>query len=210
MHTPIRLVIADDHALFRQGLRSLLLLQPDIEVVAEVDRTSQLHSVLSAKACDILLLDLQMDRWLMGDIPELSRLTAVIILTASESPENGARALRLGARGIVQKRFAIESLMTAIRTVADGLVWMSPEVQAEVATQWNSTVKELTTREFEIVQCVASGLRNAEVAARLSIGESTVKTHLYNIFQKLGVRDRSELTRYAIKNGLVAVLDQNR
>src|ERR1700719_4229045 len=105
MHTPIPPVIADDHALFRQGLRSLLLLQPDIEVVAEVDHTSQLQSVLSAKACDILLLDLQMDRWLMGDIPELSRLTAVIILTASESPENGARALRLGARGIVQKRF---------------------------------------------------------------------------------------------------------
>jgi len=101
MPTPIRLVIADDHALFRQGLKSLLLLQPDIEVVAEVEHAAELPSVLSATHCDVLLLDLQMDRWLMDDIPQLSKTTAVIVLTASESSENGVRALCLGARAIV-------------------------------------------------------------------------------------------------------------
>ena len=100
--------------------------------------------------------------------------------------------------------------MTAIRTVADGLVWMPPTVQAEFAAQGNSTAKRLTARELEIVRLVALGLRNAEVAERLSISESTVKTHLNNIFQKLGVRERLELAHYAIKTGLVAVIDQNR
>lgn len=86
----IRLAIADDHALFRQGLKSLLLLQPDISVVAEVERADQLEATLAASPCNVLLLDLQMDRWLMDDIPALSRIASVIVLTASESSENGA------------------------------------------------------------------------------------------------------------------------
>ena len=210
MQKSIRLIVADDHALFRQGLRSLLLLEPDIAVVAEVERASDIQATVAATACDILLLDLQMERWSMEDIPQLARLTKVIILTASESAENGVRALRLGARGIVQKRFAIETLMTAVRTVADGLVWMPTTVQAEFAKQESSTGRQLTPRESEIIRCVASGLRNTEVAERLTISESTVKTHLNNIFQKLGVRDRLELTHYAIKTGIVAVLDRDR
>jgi DNA-binding NarL/FixJ family response regulator len=210
MQKPIRLIIADDHALFRQGLRSLLLLQADIEVVAEVARANEIKAALAATPCDILLLDLQMERWLMDEIPQLSRLAAVIVITASEASENGVRALRLGARAIVQKRFAIETLMTAIRTVAEGLVWMPAAVQTEFAAHDNQTAKELTAREAEIVRYVASGFRNAEVAERLSITESTVKTHLNNIFQKLGLRDRLELTHYAIRIGLVPVINHNR
>jgi two-component system NarL family response regulator len=210
MGTPVRLIIADDHALFRQGLKSLLLLQPDTQVVAEIESADDVAPALSNTDSDILLLDLQMDRWMMDDIPQLSRLTNVIVLTASESAENGVKALRLGAKGVVQKRFAIETLMMAVRSVVDGLVWMPPTVQTEFARQESSTGKELTPRESEIVRYVASGLRNNEVAERLSITEGTVKTHLNNIFQKLGVRDRLELTHYAIKTGLVAVLDRNR
>jgi DNA-binding NarL/FixJ family response regulator len=210
MQTPIRLIIADDHALFRQGLKSLLQLQPDIEVVAEVERATELQTTLSNTHCDVLLLDLQMDRWLMDEIPQLAKVTTVIVLTASESGENGVRALSLGARAVVHKRFAIETLMTAIGMVRDGLVWMPPTVQAEFAAQGSSTVKRLTARELEIVRFVAVGLRNAEVAERLSITESTVKTHLNNIFQKLAVRDRLELAHYAIKTGLVSVLGQDR
>jgi len=210
MPTPLRLIIADDHALFRQGLKSLLLLQSDTQVVAEIESANDVAPVVSATGCDILLLDLQMDRWMMEDIPRLSHITSVIVLTASESAENGVRALRLGAKGIVQKRFAIETLMMAVRSVADGLVWMPPTVQTEFARQESSSGKELTPRESEIVRYVASGLRNTEVAERLSITESTVKTHLNNIFQKLGLRDRLELTHYAIKTGMVAVLDRNR
>jgi len=206
----MRLIIADDHALFRQGLKSLLLLQPDTQVVAEIESSDDVAAVVSATGCDVLLLDLQMNRWMMEDIAQLSRLTNVIVLTASESAENGVRALRLGAKGVVQKRFAIETLMMALRSVADGLVWMPPMVQTEFARQESSSGKELTPRESEIVRYVASGLRNIEVAERLSITESTVKTHLNNIFQKLAVRDRLELTHYAIKTGMVAVLDRSR
>jgi two-component system, NarL family, response regulator len=205
-----RLILADDHALFRQGLKSLLQLQPDLEVVAEAERAHELESILAATPCDVLLLDLQMERWLMDDIPALSRLTSVIVLTASESTENGARALRMGARAIVQKRFAIETLVTAIRTVIEGPVWMPPAVQAEFADGDSIASRRLTARESEIARWVASGMRNAQVAERLQISESTVKTHLNNIFQKLGLRDRLELTHYAIKTGLVAVLDHQR
>lgn len=203
---PLRLIIADDHALFRQGLRSLLTLE-GLEVAAEVEQADGLESALAATPCDVLLLDLQMEQWTMDRIPELARKTAVIVLTANENVETGLTALRLGARAIVQKRFAIESLMTAIRAVAEGLVWMPPAMQAALVGQDGAAAKKLTARESEIVRYVAVGMRNAEVAARLSLSESTVKTHLTNIFQKLGIRDRIELTRYAIKTGLVTVQD---
>ena len=210
MATPLRIIIADDHALFRQGLKSLLMLQPDTQVVAEIESANDVEPVVSRMDSNVLLLDLQMDRWMMDDIPQLSRLTNVIVLTASESAENGVKALRLGAKGVVQKRFAIETLMMAVRSVADGLVWMPPMVQTEFARQESSSGKELTPRESEIVRYVCSGMKNIEVAERLAITESTVKTHLNNIFQKLGVRDRLELTHYAIKTGMVAVIDRSR
>lgn len=202
----MRLIIADDHALFRQGLRSLLVLE-GLEVVAEVEQAAGLEAALAANPCDVLLLDLQMEQWSMDQIAELSRKTAVIILTADERVEIGLTALRLGARAIVQKRFAIESLMTAIRAVTDGLVWMPPAIQAALVGRDGPVAKRLTPRESEIVRYVAVGMRNAEVAQRLSLSESTVKTHLTNIFQKLGIRDRTELARYAIKTGLVTVQD---
>jgi DNA-binding NarL/FixJ family response regulator len=200
------LIIADDHALFRQGLRSLLALE-GIEVVAEIEQAGDLEAALGATPCDVLLLDLQMEQWTMDQIPELARKTVVVVLTANENVETGLTALRLGARAIVQKRFAIESLMTAIRAVTEGLVWMPPAMQAALVGQDGTAAKKLTPRESEIVRYVAVGMRNAEVAARLSLSESTVKTHLTNIFQKLGIRDRIELTRYAIKTGLVTVHD---
>ncbi len=200
------MIIADDHALFRQGLRSLLALE-GIEVVAEIEQAGDLEAALAATPCDVLLLDLQMEQWTMDQIPELARKTVVVVLTANENVETGLTALRLGARAIVQKRFAIESLMTAIRAVTEGLVWMPPAMQAALVGQDGTAAKKLTPRESEIVRYVAVGMRNAEVAARLSLSESTVKTHLTNIFQKLGIRDRIELTRYAIKTGLVTVHD---
>lgn len=204
---PLRVIIADDHTLFRQGLRSLLMLE-GVEVVAEVEQAGSLTTVLAANPCDVLLLDLQMDQWSMDKIPELSRQTIVVVLTADERVEIGLTALRLGARAIVQKRFAIETLLTAIQAVVDGLVWMPPAMQAALVGQDGPAAKRLTPRESEIVRCVAVGMRNAEVAARLSLSESTVKTHLTNIFQKLAIRDRIELTRYAIKTGLVTIQDR--
>jgi two-component system NarL family response regulator len=200
---PIRVIIADDHALFRQGLRSLLELEDSVQVVAEVERAAALAPTLAANPCDIVLLDLQMDRWSMDDIAALARETAVIVLTASENVENGMNALRNGARGVVHKRFAIESLLSAIGTVAQGMVWMPPSLQTALAQQEREPSTKLTAREAEVVRCVAMGLRNAQIAERLELSESTVKTHLSSIFQKLGIRSRLGLLHHAVKIGLV-------
>lgn len=200
----IRLVVADDHVLFRQGLRSLLELHDDIEIVEEVEHVDDLRAVLDRIECDALLLDLQMDRWSGDDVAWLSRQVKVIVLTASERREDALAALRLGARGIVHKRFAIESLMAAIRAVAAGHVWMPPELQAEVTSLW-AEGEPLTAREREIVALVGGGLRNSEIAKRLFISEVTVKTHLNRIFAKVGARDRVELALYAVRVGLANV-----
>jgi DNA-binding NarL/FixJ family response regulator len=204
MSTPIRLIIADDHALFRGGLKSLLRRQRDMQVVGEVETAGAVSAQVIQRKCDILLLDLQMDRWVLDDIQPLAALTKVIVLTASESVENAILAMRLGARAIVQKRFAVQTLVEAIRAVAEGSVWMVPALQAEIASQWSSSgSKSLTGRETDIVRQVASGRRNAEIARRLAITEATVKSHLNNIFDKLGLRDRVELAVYALRHGLV-------
>ena len=199
---PIRLLIVDDHALFRQGLKSLLLLQPDVEIVGEVEHAADLQPAVERTNCDVLLLDLQMDRWMGNDIEALAARTKVVVLTASERIEDALAAMRKGARAIVQKRFAVETLMEAIRSAASGLVWMPPSLQTELAAQLgNASEQRLTAREHEIARFVAEGLRNAEIAQRLAISESTVKTHLNNIFQKLHLRDRVELALHALRVG---------
>ena len=205
----VRVAIADDHALFRQGLRSMLRLQPDVTVVAEIERADELQSTLEQTPCDVLLLDLQMERSALVDIEALAERMAVVVVTASERLEDGLAAIRAGARGLVFKRFAIETLMIAIRTVLEGHVWLPPALQAEMAAGLREPANAaLTRREREIVRHVALGLRNAEVATRLSISEVTVKTHLNNIFQKLGLRDRVELTLHAIRTGIIGVNEQ--
>jgi DNA-binding NarL/FixJ family response regulator len=209
MPPPIRTIIADDHALFRQGLRLLLDLEPDVKVVAEVNRAADLASTVRSVPSDLLLLDLQMERSALAEIETLSTRIGVVVLTASESSEDALLAVRLGARAVVQKRFASETLMDAIRAAAQGLTWLPPALQTELAKQWRGPeTQTLTPREREIVRLVALGLRNAEVAQRLFISEVTVKTHLNNVFQKLSVRDRVGLVRYAIRVGLVGVHEQ--
>jgi two-component system nitrate/nitrite response regulator NarL len=211
MVTLIRLIIADDHELFRGGLKSLLRRQRDMKVVGEVATARGLIEALAHTPCDVLLLDLQMERWALDDIRQLATRTKVVVLTASESVENAIRAMRLGARAVVQKRFAVQTLIEAIRAVAGGSVWMPPTLQAEVATQWAASgSKQLTSREAEIARLVATGLRNAEIAERLLITEATVKTHVNNIFEKLQLRDRVELALYALRHGLVAAQDRGR
>ena len=205
-----RLILADDHAIFREGLKALLSREADLEIVAELEQVDAIFETAVKTNCDLVLLDLQMDRWSMADIRRLSHICKVIVLTASESAENGATAMRMGARAIVQKRYAFETLINAIRTVRDGMVWMPPAVQSELARAEGVRDRRLTPRETQIAQHVAGGLRNTDVAEKLSISESTVKTHLAKIFQKLGVRDRLELAHYAIRTGLVDLLDRDR
>jgi DNA-binding NarL/FixJ family response regulator len=211
MGSPIRIVIADDHAMFRQGLKSLLLQQPEVSVVGEAERVDDIAAVLEQAPCDILLLDLQMDRKVVADIAQLAAQARVIMLTANEDPDDAVACLREGASGIVMKRFAMETLMEAVRTVMGGNTWLPPRLQTRMASDLRGATRiALTSRERDIIRLVARGLRNGEVAAKLFISEETVKTHLNNIFRKLNLRDRVELTLYAVRIGLIAVSEQLR
>jgi DNA-binding NarL/FixJ family response regulator len=208
MHPPLRVIIADDHALFRQGLKSMLVkLHPEVSVVAEVERVSEIGPALATTPCDILLLDLQMeDRSALGDIRAFARRVRVVVVTASQRPEEALAALHAGARAVVFKRFAVETLMTAIRAVGEGHVWMPPALQSEMMALTSTPAQRtLTSREREIVRLVGLGFHNPEIAERLSISEVTVKSHLNNVFHKLEIRDRVGLTLYAIRVGLVGI-----
>jgi DNA-binding NarL/FixJ family response regulator len=210
MPPTIRVIIADDHALFRQGLKSILRLNTDVTVVAEVGRVSEIAATLESTPCDILLLDLQMDRNSLAEIGGLARRVQIVVVTASEDPADAVSALRAGARAVVFKRFAIETLLTALGVVMDGHVWMPPSLQAEFVAQMSRPPTEaLTAREREIVRLVALGFNNPEIAERLSISDVTVKTHLNNVFRKLKVRDRVALARHAIRSGLVGIHEKS-
>jgi DNA-binding NarL/FixJ family response regulator len=204
MMADIRVVIADDHALFRQGLRSMLAMRGEFTVVGEADRVDAIAALLTGTPCDVLLLDLQMDRDTIAEVPKLATRAKVIVVTASERVEDALAAVRAGASGVVFKRFAVQTLIDAVRAVAEGQVWMPPNLQATMANALREPVRDpLTPREREIVELVAHGLRNAEVAKRLTITEDTVKSHLNNVFQKLNVRDRVQLTLYALRHGII-------
>lgn len=205
MNGPITLAIADDHALFREGVKSLLVRQPDLEVVVEAERVDDVEPALRSQPCDVLLLDLQMDRRSVGSIPTFAALTNVLVLTMSESADDALSVIHAGARAVVFKRFAITTLLEAIRTVASGEVWLPPTLQAAVVAGLREAPPPvITSREREIVRQVALGRRNVEVAKALFISEETVKKHLNTVFQKVGVRDRVQLTRWAIRAGIVS------
>ena len=182
----------------------LLAREPGVTIVGETDRIGELESLLERTPCDLLLLDLQMERNALGAIEGLAARVPVIVVTGSELSGNSLAAMRSGARAVVFKRFGVETLMDAIQTVIRGGVWMPVSVQSRLAARLrNRAANTLSPREEEVAQYVAQGLRNAEVAKRLFISEQTVKSHLNNIFQKLGVRDRVELTLYAARMGIV-------
>jgi len=202
MQHPIRVIVADDHLLFRQGLKSLLKSEPEVAVVGETDRVDALPALLAQTPCDQLLLDLQMERSVLEDIEALALTIPIVVLTASEIPADAVAAIRNGARAVVFKRFAVETLMDAIRMVASGNVWLPASLQTHMAAQLTRPkLNALSPREEEVFRHVARGLRNGEIAEKLSISEETVKTHLSRIFRKLGVRDRVELAIYASRAG---------
>ena len=168
MGAHLRIAIADDHALFREGLKALLSLRPEIVVVAETDRADAVVPMVTGTPCDVLLLDLQMDRTSLIDVETAARSAKVIIVTASERGDDALAAVRAGASGVVFKRFAVETLVDALGAVAAGQVWVPPALQTRLVAELREPAPQpLTTREREIVRHVALGLRNAEIGARL-------------------------------------------
>jgi two-component system, NarL family, nitrate/nitrite response regulator NarL len=214
----IRIVIADDHPIFRDGLRKLLTLEDDFRVVAEARDGKEVLEVLEEHQPDILLLDLKMPG--LDGLTALQKLqnsrtkTKVIVLTASEDKNQFVQAMKFGTCGIVLKQTATELLIKSIRKVHAGEIWLDSHTTAAVMRQFSSPMdtaplgsrdrdrSPLSQREREIVVLVAQGFKNKEMAEKMFISEQTVKNHLHNIFDKLGVSDRLELALYAIHKGL--------
>jgi two-component system, NarL family, nitrate/nitrite response regulator NarL len=224
----IRIVVADDHPIFRDGLCRLLALEEDFEVVAQAQDGRQVLEILQQLEPDILLLDLKMPG--LDGLATLQRLqasrnkTRVIVLTASDDKNEFVQAMKLGTSGIVLKQTATELLIKSIRKVHAGEIWLDSHTTAAVIRQFvaneeapppppppaapaSSAPRDrerspLSQREREIVALVAQGFKNKEMAEKMFISEQTVKNHLHNIFDKLGVSDRLELALYAIHNNL--------
>jgi DNA-binding NarL/FixJ family response regulator len=219
-------VVADDHPIFRDGLCRLLALEEDFEVVAQAQDGRQVLDVLQQHEPDILLLDLKMPG--LDGLATLQRLqiaknkTRVIVLTASDDKNEFVQAMKLGTSGIVLKQTATELLIKSIRKVHAGEIWLDSHTTAAVIRQFVANDEAqpamtsfapapaprererspLSQREREIVALVAQGFKNKEMAEKMFISEQTVKNHLHNIFDKLGVSDRLELALYAIHNNL--------
>jgi DNA-binding NarL/FixJ family response regulator len=220
----IRIVVADDHPIFRDGLCKLLALEDDFQVVAQAQDGRQVLEVLQQHEPDILLLDLKMPG--LDGLATLQRIqtargkTRVIVLTASDDKNEFVQAMKLGTSGIVLKQTATDMLIKSIRKVHAGEIWLDSHTTAAVIRQFVAnedapplpssapTVSRererspLSQREREIVALVAQGFKNKEMAEKMFISEQTVKNHLHNIFDKLGVSDRLELALYAIHNNL--------
>ncbi|MGA3054863.1 MAG: response regulator transcription factor [Candidatus Korobacteraceae bacterium] len=212
----VRIVIADDHTIFRDGLRRLLEAEPELEVVGEAADGAETVTQTRRLTPDILLLDLAMPRVPgMDALRELSTgdeatKTKIIVLTAAVERLQIVQALQMGARGVVMKEAATQLLMKAIRTVMSGQYWIGREAVGDIVDfmRTNASGEKpprnfgLTKREMEILAAIVAGLSNKEIARRFALSEDTVKHHLTNIFDKVGVASRLELALFAINNHL--------
>ena len=215
---PIRILIADDHPLFRDGLRRLLQTQPGFEVVGEASDGDVLLELARQTEPDILLLDLSMPR--RDGMEVLRELLAhrlpmrTLLLTASIEKAQIVQALKLGAYGVVMKESTTQRLFDSIHCVMAGQYWVGRESVSDLIQALRSVAPAdegyrrsdygLTTRELEIVNLVVAGYSNPDIAQRCVISEQTVKHHISNVFDKLGVSNRLELALFAVNHRLTS------
>jgi two-component system invasion response regulator UvrY len=208
----IQVLLVDDHAVVRTGFRLLLQSQPDINVAAEAQSGEAACQIYAELAPDVVVMDLGMPG--MGGLEALRRIRArnpgarVLALSAHDDPMHARRALREGALGFLSKRSAPEALIEAIATVAAGHRYIDPSLAqklalAEIDGAARSPIEQLSEREFEVFIRLAGGATVQKIADDLKLSASTIGTHLYNIKQKLGVVNQSELTLLAIRHGLI-------
>ena len=215
MEDPIKILIADDHPVVREGLNAMISREPDFQVVGEA--VNGLDAVDKARELkpDVILMDLRMPEM---DGVEAIRLitisdpnTKFIILTTFSDDEYIFRGIEVGARAYLLKDAPREELFKAIRTVYEGESLIQPVVATRVLDRFVELTKQaqtrtheiLTDREIEVLQLIAQGAANKEIASKLSISNSTVKTHIASIFQKLNTTDRTEAVTEAIKKGII-------
>jgi len=209
----IRVVLADDHVIVLDGLEQLFRLEPEFEVVARSTTAEAAVKALQEHRPDILVLDLVMPghdgMWVLRELSELNLPTRTVLLTAHVEENRLVEAIRLGVWGIVLKEMAPRMLMECVRKVYAGEKWLEQQSVTRAMERMQKRESEidrltrlLTPRELEIVRLASEGLRNKEIGERLSITEGTVKIHLHNIYEKLGVTGRSQLILYATKHGL--------
>jgi DNA-binding NarL/FixJ family response regulator len=210
----IRVFIADDQALVRQGLRALLELEPELAVAGEAADGEETMARVAEAAADVLLLDVRMPRKSGIDVlRELgSSLPPTLVLTTFEDAEAALEAIRHGARGFLLKDVSFQQLVGAIRSVAAGASVFQPAITQRLMTQsahlrndfFSSELPErLTEREVEVVRLMAGGYSNREIAHALGTAEGTVKNHVSSILAKFGVRDRTRAVLKALEAGLL-------
>ncbi len=211
----IRVLIADDHAVVRQGLRTFLELHDDIEVVGEAEDGVEAVAAVAEHAPDVALVDLVMPR--LGGIDAIRRIreespgTRVLVLTSFADDDTVLPALRAGASGYLLKDVQPRELVGAIRTVHDGEAMLAPAVATMLVEQLGAGAEAapppredgLTPREREVLVQLARGLPNKLIALELGVSERTVKTHVSNILGKLGFTDRTQAAVYAVRHGLL-------
>lgn len=207
---PIRTLIVDDHSVVRQGLKMFLDLDADIEVVGEAKNGEEALEHVERLRPDVVLMDVLMPkedgltatRKIRQKFPE----TEVLVLTSVLDEATISSAVRNGAIGYLLKDTAAEDLCKAIHLAAEGKVQMSPEVAAKLASELcedQPRVEELTAREREVLQLIASGSSNKDIAQHLYIAEKTVKAHVSNLLAKMGVQSRTQAALYAVQKGWV-------
>ena len=216
----IRIVIADDHPILRDGLRKLLEAEPDLRVIGEAgDGVEAVKAVRRLKP-DLLLLDLAMPRQTgleaLREIGTLaSTATRTVVLAAAIEKAQVAQAIQLGARGVVLKESATQLLLRCIRAVMGGQYWVGDEVVSSLVEVLRDLLPAadggdrqdhfgITRREMEVINAIVSGYTNKDIAQKFSLSEQTVKHHLTNIFDKLGVSNRLELALFAVNHRLVS------
>ncbi len=217
----IKLMLADDHAVVRSGLRMLLEAQLDMEIVGEAENGLETITQAQTLRPDIILMDVEMPGMngieATYEIKMLLPETAVLALTMYEDEQYFFEMLKAGASGYVPKRAAPDELVNAIRTVYAGGVYLYPSLAAhlvqdylhkdETSTDDKSPQSDLTPREIEVLTLIAEGLTNAEIALELTISVKTVDRHRENIMRKLNMHNRIDLVKYAIKKGLIDLED---
>jgi DNA-binding NarL/FixJ family response regulator len=209
----IRLVLADDHRIILEGLEQLFRREKDFEVIATATNGEDALAAVRTNRPDVLVLDINMPKgnglWVLKSVHTEKLKTRVVLLTATLDDDEVLEAMQSGVSGLVLKEAAAVNLVDTVRKVQRGERALEPMLVTRALDRLSQReeakkiVETLSRRETEIVKMVAAGLRNKEIATKLTIGEGTVKTHLHTIYEKLGVHGRVELAMYALERGII-------